>query len=200
MTDNELKELVAGLAIAQQETDRQLKARQLETERQLKASQLETDRQLKELRTQIGGLGNKFGTFTEGMAFPAMEKILRQEFGLERIAVNVKSVRGEQTLEIDVLGYNNGETNQVVVVEVKSHLRPRDIDQVLQMLQDFPHFFPEHADKKLYGMIAAVAITKETRQRVFEEGLYLGMIHDEQFKLAKSKHFAPKCFQQPLTT
>ena len=50
MTDEELKELVASLAVAQRETDRQLK----ETDRQLR-------KQLKELGKQIGGLGEKFG-------------------------------------------------------------------------------------------------------------------------------------------
>ena len=53
MTDAELKELVASLAIAQRENDRQLK----ETDRQL-------HKQLKELGRQIGGLGEKFGGFT----------------------------------------------------------------------------------------------------------------------------------------
>jgi hypothetical protein len=211
MTDNELKELVASLAIAQKETDRQLKEtdqqlketalhlqetdRQLKaTDQQLKTSRLEVDRQLKELRVQIGGLGNKFGTFTEGMAFPAMERILRREFGLEHISQNNKVEHGDQTLELDVLGYSNGANNKAVVVEVKSHLRPRDIEQVLQILHDFPRFFPEHATKQLYGMIATVAATKETRQQVLEQGLYLGMIHDEQFKLTKPRHFLPKCF------
>ena len=46
--DEELKELVASLAVAQRETDRQLK----ETDRQLR-------KQLKELGKQIGGLGEK---------------------------------------------------------------------------------------------------------------------------------------------
>ena len=45
MTDIELKDLVASLAIAQKETDRQLQ---------------ETDKQLRELGKQIGGLGEKF--------------------------------------------------------------------------------------------------------------------------------------------
>ena len=70
MTDEELKELVASLAVAQRETDRQLK----ETDRQLR-------KQLKELGKQIGGLGEKFGGFTEGMALPSMTKILTENFG-----------------------------------------------------------------------------------------------------------------------
>lgn len=174
------------------ETDRQIQA----TERQLRESKLEVDRQLKELRVEIGGIGNKFGSFTEGMALPAIEKILHDEFGLARFHPNAKSLKGDRTLEIDVLGYSNGTTNQVVIVEVKSHLRLRDIKQVLQILKEFPEFFPEHADKKLYGMIAAVAVNKETRQQVIEAGLYLGRIHDDQFKLTVPHDFIPKCFSR----
>jgi hypothetical protein len=178
------------------EIDRQLCESKLETDRQLRESKLDVDRQLKTLRTEIGGIGNKFGSFTEGMALPAIEKILHDEFGLDRFYPNAKSLKGDRTLEIDVLGYSNGTMNKVVIVEVKSHLRLRDIEQVLQILQAFPEFFPEHADKKLYGMIAAVAMNKEARQQVLEAGLYLGRIHDEQFKLTIPHHFEPRCFSQ----
>ena len=82
MTDEELKELVASLAVAQRETDRQLK----ETDRQLR-------KQLKELGKQIGGLGEKFGGFTEGMAFPAMSKILTETFGMEVVTPGSRFVR-----------------------------------------------------------------------------------------------------------
>jgi len=190
MTDDELKELVASLAIAQRETDRQLKESKLDVDRQFK----KTDRQLKELGAQIGGIGNKFGSFTEGLAFPAMEKILKQEFGLERISSRVKSSQDDRTLEIDVLGYSNGENNKVVVVEIKSHLRLRDIEQVLKILEEFRNFFPEYADKQLYGMIAVVDASKETLQKVLDAGLYLGRIHDNQFNLMKSRDFVPRCF------
>ncbi len=190
MTDDELKELVASLAIAQRETDRQLKESKLDVDRQFK----KTDRQLKELGVQIGGIGNKFGSFTEGLAFPAMEKILKQEFGLERISSRVKSSKDDRTLEIDVLGYSNGENNKVVVVEIKSHLRLRDIEQVLKILEEFRNFFPEYADKQLYGMIAVVDASKETLQKVLDAGLYLGRIHDNQFNLMKSQDFVPRCF------
>jgi hypothetical protein len=93
--------------------------------RELAQSQKETDRQLKELGKQIGGLCEKFGSFTEGLALPSMEKILRQRFGMEVISPSVRVRKGGQHLEIDVLAYANGSLNQVFVVEVKSHARER---------------------------------------------------------------------------
>lgn len=202
MTDEELKALVASLAIAQKETDRLFKEtdRQFkETDRQFKETERQfkrTDRQLKELGIQIGGIGNKFGSFTEGMAFPSMEKILRKQFGLEVVSTNTKSQKGERELELDALGYSNGDSNTVVIVEVKSHLNEKGIEQVLKMLEEFPFFFPELAHKKRYGMIASVVASKEIKQKVAEAGLYLGIIHDQQFRLSKPKGFKPRCFTE----
>ena len=82
MTDEELKTLVASLAVAQQETAKQMQ----ETDRQMK----EAASEIKELGKQIGGLGKKFGSFTEGLALPSMTKILSARFGMEVISPSVR--------------------------------------------------------------------------------------------------------------
>ena len=198
MTDEELKELVASLAVAQRETDRQLKEtdRQLkETDRQLK----ETDRhrlrkQLKELGKQIGGLGEKFGGFTEGMALPSMTKILTEDFGMEVVTPRVKVRKAGRSLELDVLAYANSECNAAYVVEIKSHLRPDGIEQLQNILEQFRTFFPEHADKALYGIMAVVDAPEDLRQEALSAGIFMAGINDEQFKLEVPKNFQPKAW------
>ncbi len=133
--------------------------------------QRETDRQLRELGKQIGGLGNKFGSFTEGLALPSMEKILRRRFGVDTVAPSVRVSRGGQHLELDVLAYANGAINAAYVVEVKSHLREEHIQQLLEILEQFAAWFPEHRGKQLYGILAAVHIPAALRPRVLEQGL-----------------------------
>lgn len=227
MTDDELKALVASLAISQKETDRQMRAYQQQAEKQiaelrasqqetdkqiaaLRASQQETDRQqretdrqlketdrqlrnqLKELGKQIGGLGEKFGGFTEGMAFPSMTKILTEQFGMEVITPRVKARKAGETLELDVLAYANSKRNEVYVVEVKSHLRPEGIEQIQQILQRFRRFFPEHGDKKLYGMLAVVDAPELLRQEALAQGIYMAGIHDEQFVMETPKEFVAR--------
>ena len=162
----ELTAAQAELTAAQKETDKQLKevsqqqkenAQQLkETDRQQKENaqqQKKTDKQLKELGQQIGGLGAKFGSFTEGLALPSMETILRQRFGMEVVSPSVRVSKDGKHLEIDVLAYTNGELNIAYIVEVKSHAREESISQLKSILQRFRNFFPEHKDKKLYGCI-----------------------------------------------
>jgi hypothetical protein len=189
-TDRQLKETDRQL----KETDRQLKEtdRQLkETDRQLKEQLKETDRQLKELGKQIGGLGAKFGSFTEGLALPSMETILRQRFGMEIISPSVRASKGGQHLELDVFAYANGYLNTAYIVEVKSHVREDSITQLKSILQRFRTFFPEHQDKKLYGILAAVDMSPELRQKTLQEGLYVAQIHDEVFELDIPENFQP---------
>jgi len=154
----------------------------------------ETDRFLKELGKQIGGLGNKFGSFTEGLALPSMEKILRQRFGVDTVGPSVRVARNGRHLEIDVLAYANGELNAAYVVEVKSHLREEGISQLSDIMANFRMLFPEHKDKKLYGIIAAVDISEAIKKRVLEAGFYVARIQDETFSLDTPDEFQAKCF------
>ena len=156
----------------------------------------ETDRLIKELGQQIGGLGNKFGSFTEGLALPSMQKILRQRFGVDTVSPSVRLSREGQHLEIDVLAYANGDINAAYVVEVKSHLREKDIEQILKILERFPVWFPEHRDKALYGILAAVDIPEALISQVLAQGLYLAQIHDDLFEMQVPDDFRPRRFDQ----
>ncbi|REJ54857.1 MAG: DUF3782 domain-containing protein [Microcystis aeruginosa DA14] len=213
-TSEDVWRLLAELTTAQKETDRQLK----ETDRQLKEvsqqqketelllkevsqqqkenaqQQKETDKQLKELGKQIGGLGAKFGSFTEGLALPSMETILGQQFGMEVISPSVRVSKEGQHLEIDVLAYTNGELNTAYIVEVKSHVRQEDITQLKSILQRFRRFFPEHKDKKLYGILATVDLSPELREKILQEGLYVARIHDQVFELDIPDNFSPQTY------
>ena len=144
----------------------------------------------------IGDLGNKFGSFTEGMAFPSMEKVLRGRFGMTTVATRYKTRRGGDTIEIDVIGWANGEINTAVIVEVKSRLKPRDIDQTLTVLGRFTDYFPEHNGKKLYGILAFVDAPDEVVLQAEKAGLYVARIHDELFDVLPMNGFLPKDFSQ----
>ena len=183
MTDEELKELVAGVAIAQREMVQA-------SEKRNKAM----DKQLKELGKQIGGLGKKFGSFTEGLALPSMTKILKERFKMEVISPSVRVSKNGINAEIDVLAYANSAINEAYVVEVKSHLREEGISQLNEIMANFRQLFPEHQDKKLYGIIAAVDISGSLKQRVLAAGFYVARIKNETFSLDTPEGFQAKCF------
>ncbi len=219
MTDEELKALVASLAIdrkemselqqkqhremeeqrdrRQRELEEQGKKHQQEMEVQRKEDQerkKEFDQMIRDLGKQIGGLGEKWGSFTEGLALPSMQKILQEKFKMEVISPSVRVSKQGQHMEIDVLAYANSDINEAYVVEVKSHAREEAIEQLRKILERFRQFFPEHRDKAVYGILAAVDMTPGLRERVLKSGFYVARIHDQVFELDVPANFKPKAY------
>ena len=188
MTDDELKKLVASLAISQAKTDEQI--------RELKEFQAETAEQIRTLGRQIGGLHNKFGSYVEALALPSMQRVLREKFGTDSFDARCKRRNKEGILmEADAVASTNSGTNQVFMVEVKSYLTQRGLQQTLKNLQRFKQFFPEHQDQELFGVLAYTDIEKEAlKQQVLEHGIYLAHVFDGLFELQVSDTFQARAF------
>jgi hypothetical protein len=154
-------------------------------------SRTEIDRILRENSRMIERLGERLGGFTEGMAYPSMQSVLFERFGIGVIAVRAVAYQGDRTLEIDVLSYGK---DVVYAVEVKSHLREDGIQQMLRILRDFHEFYPGHEDKKVYGILAAVDIPEDLQKRVLTEGIYLARIHDDTFEISVPEGFQPRAY------
>jgi hypothetical protein len=172
MTDQELKHLVASLAAAQQKTDNQLR----------------------ELGKQIGGLGNKFGSFTEGLALPSVERLLFKRFKVDGFSERVRRRKGEDSIELDGLGIANGSRNEAYIVEVKSHLRSENIQQMKTLLAKFRTMFPEYAKMQLFGILAVADASKEALHEAEKEGLLIVSFKNNLMRLHKRKGFEPKAY------
>ncbi len=194
MTDQEMRDLVAKIIQTQAETAEQMKG----TDRKFAemAQEVEnTAKQVKQVNKQLGELGNRFGSFTEGMALPSMEKILRKEFGINDISPRRKAFHNGHSLEIDVFAYDStGEKKEVYLVEIKSRLTDDAIKQMQNTIAEFPKFFRDLADHKIYGIIAAVDIPESLRAEVLKQGFYLARLSDDTFKLTVPRGFKAKAF------
>jgi hypothetical protein len=187
------------IAASQEAADRRAAEAKAEADRRAAEADrraAEVDKERKELRQQIGGLHNKFGTFAEGLLLPTVKRILRDELGMEQVSERTernRKVDGKKVfMELDAFGYSNGEQNVACIVEIKSHLREDGIEQILRELREFPEFFRDHAGKRLYGMIAAVDASRDLQERVWKEGLFLVLVHDDVAELTVPEGFVPK--------
>lgn len=95
----------------------------------------ETDRKLRAVGKQIGDWGNAFGKYTEGLLGPSIRKILKEKLGMDTVSRNAESLKQKTRYEIDYLGTVNGETNKAVLVDVKSNLHEKHIDQLKSMIE-----------------------------------------------------------------
>jgi hypothetical protein len=155
----------------------------------------ETEATLKQVTKQLGGLGNKFGSFTEGLAFESMEKILRARFHADNFSRRAKPAKGGFAQEYDLVGVRNGRHGEVFCVEIKSELNAEELEKSLKKFQEFFDWFAQYRGMKLYGIISAVDVRGALADRVHHAGLYLATASDENFKLAKPpRGFRPKVF------
>nr|VFJ77071.1 MAG: Protein of unknown function (DUF3782) [Candidatus Kentron sp. FW] len=171
-----------------QETDRKMQ----ETDRQMK----ETDRKIEELGRitreqgkQIGGLGDKFGYFTEGLALPSMERILAEQFGMTASLPRARIRKNGEEIEIDVLAYANDDINLAILVEVKSRVKREAISQLQKLMGRFREFCPEHRDKAAMGILAGVDWDRGIAEQAREAGFLTASIRDEIFTLTTPEGF-----------
>ena len=170
------------------ETDRYMQetARQMrETDRRIR----ELDRLTREQSKQISGIGNKFGYFTEGLALPSMERILTEQFGMTTIMPRARTRRNGEEIEIDVLATANEGINLAMVVEVKSRVGWKSIEQLQRIVSRFREIHPEHRDKAVMGILAGVDWERGIQAKAREAGFLTASIRDEIFTLTTPEGF-----------
>ncbi|MCK5719225.1 MAG: hypothetical protein KAH84_04660, partial [Thiomargarita sp.] len=80
------------------------------------------------------------------------------------------------------------------IVEVKSHVKQDDLQQLLKILANFPKVFPEHAAKRLYAILAYVDMPDNVKAKILQNGIYLARINDEHFKLQIPDNFQAQSY------
>ena len=185
-----------------QETDRRIR----EVSQEIQAVSLEVrqlgeqvnkeisrvNKEISQVNKQIGDLGGKWGRFVENMVAPACETLfLKKGIPVHQVAQRLKRHLAEKTLEIDVLVTNEA---HVLVVEVKSTLGVTDVREFVEDLSQFRLFFPEYAQKNLYGAIAGIEIEKGVAKFAYRQGLFVLAQSGETVVILNDDTFQPKCW------
>jgi len=170
MTDQELKDLVASLAVAQAETEKQIKetSEQLkETDKQLK----ETDRKLNKIASMVGSISNNQGDITEEYFINSLEECLRVgTIDFDYLIPNFIAKKGHNILaEYDIL-LVNGESVAIVEVKYKAHLK--DLEKLPKKIEQLKNL-PQYKNYKVYAGIATFYATNELIKKAKEEGFFI---------------------------
>jgi len=182
MTDSELKELVVSLAIAQKETDREIKELgkyQKKTFQEIKDSQkktdeqmAETDRKLDKVAKLVGNISNNQGDVAEEFFFNSLK--VNPHLGnikFDDIQSNSRKAKNGIEDEFDIL-MTNGES--IGIVEVKYKVHSRDIDKLRdKKISNFRKLYPNYSNYKLYVGIAGFHINDEAEESAKENGFFV---------------------------
>lgn len=134
-----------------QETDKRFKdtdRKFQETDLLLREKFKETDKKLNKLEQLFT---SQWGKLVESLVEGDILTILNQ-WGIE-VTDTIKRRSGRRDgvdYEFDIIAINGSE---IVIIEVKTTLRPEDIRNFLKKLKLAKNWMPEYADKKLYGAV-----------------------------------------------
>ena len=160
-------EIIAELAKAQQETDRQLKA---------------TDRRF----------NTQWGKLVESL----VAGNIAQKFSQRGIQVQGTSRRAEKTIdgkqyEFDIIVHNGDE---IIVVEVKTTLDVDDVKHFIEKLKCFKKAFPEYVDKKVYGAVAYIVADAGSDKYSENKKLFVIRATGDSAFIVNAQDFKPRRF------
>ncbi|MFN9143157.1 MAG: DUF3782 domain-containing protein [Pseudanabaena sp.] len=179
------------------ESERQRKEQQREFEQYLQEYRKTSEQEMAELKKivaqtnkQVGGITSRWGEFVENLVRPAAVRMFHKK-GIEVhfTALRVEAQDENGSIEIDVLAEN---TNEVVAIEVKSHLEVRDVKRFLITLDRFKQALPKYQSYKLYGAIAGIKVDERADEYATQEGLFLIKPSGNTVAIANGQDFVAK--------
>jgi hypothetical protein len=162
MTDQELKDLVASLAIEQKKTDEQMR----KTDEQLK----KTDERLNKIASIVGGISNNQGDVAEEYFINSLKDKLRIgnldfDYLIPNYVIKGRDIKDEY----DIL-LVNGES--VAIVEVKYKVHPNDILKLEKKIENLKKL-PQYKNYKVYAGIAGFYIPDTLIEEIVKQGYFV---------------------------
>jgi hypothetical protein len=164
-----------------QETARQHK----ETERMFR----ETDKKLRSLETLFT---TRWGKLMESLVEGDLIKLLNEKgISVNRTSQRSKTIYNKEDFELDIAAKNGKE---IVIVEVKTTLKPEHIERFLWKLSVLKDAFPEYAGNTVYGAMAYLRSESESQLRAMRKGLFVIRATGNSSSIINSTDFQPTAF------
>jgi len=169
MTDSELKELVAGLAVSNAELvimSKETNAKFAETEAQMKR----TDATLERMGITLGNHTNNSGSITEEYFYNSLKaKPVLGGVKYDLVDRNIKGNVLKARDEFDIVMYNG---DSIALIECKSKAHETDLRKLIDnKANNFRALFPDFKDYKIYLGLASFSFYDELTEMAKENGV-----------------------------
>ncbi|MEY3807561.1 MAG: hypothetical protein RI893_537 [Pseudomonadota bacterium] len=174
MTDDELKALVASLAVAQKTTDEQIKLNaiaQKATDEQMRRNDKMLTEKLNRMGITLGNVTNNQGDIAEEFFFQSLIKDNHLgSIHFDDVVKNMEKHRGQIQEEYDLV-MTNGDAIGIVEVKYKAH--ENDLDKLDRKMRNFKKLFPIYQNYKQYGAIASFHINDAAKKEALKRGYFV---------------------------
>ncbi len=163
-----------------------------ETDRKMK----ETDRKMKETDQKIKKLSELFtsqwGRLIESLVEGDLVQLLNERgIRVDSVLQRRRGHRDGHNYEFDLIAVN---TDEIVIVEVKTTLRPDDVKDFLEKLQKAKIFMPEYKSMKAYGGMAFITADAGSETMAEKKGLFVIRATGSSAAIINASQFIPKVF------
>ncbi len=192
MTDQELRDLVASLAVSSKRVDEKLDrladaqvktdAQLAQTDKQLAKTDAQlaktdkqlakTDAKLDRVSELLGNISNNMGAVAENFFYNSMKESptlagVEYDKALQRLHGHSKGVQDE----FDILLING---RDIAVIEVKYHAHEQDVLKVANSkVENFRKLFPEYSDYAVHPVLASFYADHSVLEAAQENGVIL---------------------------
>ena len=184
-TDRILTENFRETKLMFQETDKQFK----ETDKILSAKFSETDKKIRKLDQLFT---SQWGKLVESLVEGDLIKLLKaKDIKVDRTTQRSKGNFEGENYEYDIIAYNGDE---IVVVEVKTTLRPQDIADFHEKLWKIKKFIPDYKEKIVYGAVAFITTDGSSDRMAEKQGFFVIRATGNSSSIINEPGFKPKAF------
>ncbi len=146
--------------------------------------------QTKNINSELAGIGKTNGLIAEYIFYRHFKRNMNLEsMFFNYIDRNVHRKKDDIEGEYDIILYND---NKILVVEVKYFFRMKYLKKFYETeLEKFKILFPNYANYKIYGAIAALHFEPEVIEEAKSRGLYVLKEEDKQITILNDTEFMP---------
>nr|VFK16033.1 MAG: Uncharacterised protein family UPF0102 [Candidatus Kentron sp. LFY] len=171
-----------------QETDRQMQ----ETDRRMR----ETDRQMQETDRRIAKVEALFttqwGRLIESLVSGRLIDLLdKRGIHVYDTSHRVKGNREGRSYEFDIIAHNG---EKIVIVEVKTTLRPEDVRKFVKKIKDARLLMPRYRDNVIHGAVAWLQANAGADEMAINQKLFSIRAVGDSAHIINESDFEPRAF------
>lgn len=174
MTDQELKDVLAGFAADNAAGFAALREAQAKTEAQIAKTEAQiakTDKKFKTMQDMLDGISKNQGSVAEEFFYNSLRaKPVLGEIRFDRVTPHLVVGRKGKLSEYDVVMVNGA---SVGIVEVKYKAHVNDLVQVHEQVKRFRRDCPEFKDYAIYGGLAGLSVPDDVAKAAKARGLFV---------------------------